>query len=777
MPLDLTPEKLLERARDQEEKHGWLYAIWSYEQALQSVADKESFAAEIWQRIGFCYERASRQTEDLEEFTKLRRHAVEAYEEAAGLFEKIDEVTSIGKSAQCHGFAEYARSWLAPDSIEKAKTLDGCRVFGGKALQAFQKIGDKLNSGKTLNLLLLCLFERLYVAPTHKEKQIIAQDGTQLIKKALPVLSTLGDKSELVQAYSIASLQYWYVADIVSEREEDRKELADLCMDYSDKALSLSGETNNPYDKALSLWAAALCTLAFTENTASALEHAKKMLNQGIAVNDNYLKGVAFYILAFVTDWAAPKEADPDKRKEKYNEIIKYAQDAERCLTLVAQHSIIGETYLFYGQSYSSLVYESTSPSEKLALSKKAVEVGRRGLEYAVRSGSPDAIGSTLHALSKALHFYADLEPDGEYKTKLLEEALSYREEYNNVVESAFPSMDWVLGVGKVYTAQLEAELAKLEEDEDRKRTFLQDAIADMDTGVLNCKKWIASRPTPSLIVFVAGFEDSFGKILEELYSLTEDEKILHKANGFYSDAAKRFKEVELTSRVAESYWKIARNQGQLGEGEKAARHYDKSYKEYEVTAQRMPSFASFFTDYALYMKAWSEIEKAKSAHGKGRYASAMKHYKRTASLLEQTKLWSYLSSNFLAWSLLEKAESLSRDDKSSKSIEAFNNAVELFRKAKDSLGIAVNEIGDVNEKYLVERLIEASDMRVGYCLGRIAIEEAKILDRQGEHVAGAEKYGAAAKLFQTLVESVSEQNQNPFDRQEIHGNRRQLLY
>ena len=531
MPLDLVPEKLLERARDQERKHGWLYAAWSYEQALHSIAETETSAAEIGERIGFCYKRASRQSEDLEEFTKLREQAAAAYQKAARLFEKKDSVANLGKSAQCDALAKYSRSWLASTLTEKAKTLDECRVFGDKALESFQKAGDNLNYGKTCNLLLLCLFERLYVAPTHKEKRIIAQEAMHLSNNALPVLSMLEDKSELLQAYSLLSLHNWYVADIVSEREEDRKELADLAVSYSDKAVSLSREVDNPYDAALSQWAAALCTLSFTENITSALEYAKGMLHQGNVVNDNYLKGVAFYILAFATDWAVAKEADPDKRKERYEETIKYAQAAERCLTLVAQDSIIGETYLFYGQSYSSLAYESTSPLEKLAFSKKAVEVGQKGLEYAVRSGSPDAIGSTLHALSKALHFSANLEPSADDKKKLQEEALGYRKEYNRVVEKAFPSMDWVLGVGKIYKAQLERELSRLESDESKKRTLLEQAVTDMDDGVSKCKKWITSRPTPSHIVFVAEFEDSFGKILEELYLLTEEEKTLHKAN------------------------------------------------------------------------------------------------------------------------------------------------------------------------------------------------------------------------------------------------------
>jgi len=542
MPLDFTPEKLLERAKDQEKKYGWLYAVWSYEQALHSAAENEPFAAETWQRIGFCYERASRQAENLGEFTELRRHAVEAYQKAATLFEKIGNMTNAGRSAYCNAVAEYTRSWLASTPVEKSKMLDECRAFGGRALQAFQTAEDELNYGKTCNLLSLCLFERLYVAPTHTEKQVIAQEGIQLRNKSLQVLSKSSDKSELLQAYSLASLQNWYVADIVTEREEDRKKLADLGLSYSDKAVALSKEVNDPYDTALSLWAAALCTLAFSENIISALEYAKEMLQQGTVVNDNYIKGIASYILAFAKNWAAPIETNPEKRKERHEETIKYAQDAERYLTPIAQDSFIGEAYLFYSQSCSSLAYESTSPSEKLVLSKRAVEVGRRGLEYAVRSGSPDPIGSTLHALSRALHFYANQVSSTDEKAKLLKEALGHREEFNNIVERAFPAMDWVLGVGRIYTAQLERGLFRLEVDKDKRRTLLEHAVKDMDDGVSKCKKWITSRPTPSHVAFVAGFEDSLGKVLDELYLLTEDEKILRKANGVYSDAAKRFK-------------------------------------------------------------------------------------------------------------------------------------------------------------------------------------------------------------------------------------------
>ena len=144
MPLDLSLEKLLERAKDQEKKYGWLYAVWTYEQSLLSVEETGSFAAEIWQQIGFCYERASRQTEDVGEFSKLRQQAVEAYQEAARQFEKINTGKYVGKIAQCNALAEYSRSWLASASSEKAIILDECRANGEKALQVMPYSNNSL---------------------------------------------------------------------------------------------------------------------------------------------------------------------------------------------------------------------------------------------------------------------------------------------------------------------------------------------------------------------------------------------------------------------------------------------------------------------------------------------------------------------------------------------------------------------------------------------------------------------------------------------------------
>jgi tetratricopeptide (TPR) repeat protein len=756
---------LLERAKEQEKIYSWLEAAKFYEQAVDSGSMSQPVAAETWEKIGFCYDFASRQAETVEDFKKLRQSAVEAYQNTAKTLESEDGQKYRGKIEQCNALAQYVQSWLASDPSEKRRMLDECLRFGKTSLEVYLNAGDELNYGKMCNELLFCLFERLYIASDWKEMRDFAQEGISFGDKAIAVLSKLGEKKELLQAYYTASLQSWYAANI-SEQEEKVKELVKRSLTYSQEALKLSKEIDDPYQVAMANWASAFCTLVFTEKAESALECAKEMLKQGTIVKDNYLKGIALYTLTFATNWMTLREADPDKKKDEYRKIMEYAEDGIRHLELVAQDFFIAETYLFYAESYSSLALEAEiSPEERRDELEKAVMIGRQGLNHATRSGSPDAMISTLHALSKALQFYSNIEAEKEAKAKLLDEALVHRQDLNKVAEGVVPASDWVRGVGENYEGLIKLDLARLEANNDKRKALLESAASDMEEGVSRCRRDILSRPVPTRQVAVGNFENGLASILCELHMLTKDDKFLNKAVELYEDAANEFKKANLPSRVAECHWRVARNQDCLGKHHKAAERFESAFEEYKTAAQRIPHFADFYLDYATYMKAWSEIERAKFAHDREEYVTAMKHYEKTADLLKPSTMWNYLSSNFLAWSLLEHAEDLSRKENNSESIDAFMKAAQLFEEAKQSFEKETEKIKDMDEREKAIELGGVSVQRKDYCLARINVEEARIYDRKGDYTASAQEYDSAAAIFERIIEQMETES----DRKEIN--------
>jgi hypothetical protein len=743
---------MLKKAEEQEGKYEWTCAARSHKKTLRSGSITCSFAAATWEKIGFCYGRASRQTEDVRKFKKLGQLAVEAYKNAAKLFEREDNPQSLGKSARCNTLAEYTRSWLVSSPLEKRKALDGCRTIGRESLKAYKDAGDELSYGKMCNDLVLCLLDWFHVASDSAEMQSIALEGIDCANKAIGALSKLGSKPELLQAYSMASLQTWYAANI--SEPEDKEELVRRSLECSEKAMEFSRMVDDPYCVAMANWAAALCTAFFTGKAESSLLYAKKVMEQGMIAKDNYLKGVASYLLALTTNWIVLKEEDPDRKKVGYEEIIRYAEDAIHYLQPVSQDLLIAETYLYYAESCSALARDPGAGSaDKLALLEKAVETGRKGLDHAVRSGSPDATGSTLHALSKALHFYSNLKTDEDERKTLLEEALTYRKEYCDIVERVFKSNSWIRGVGKNYEGLIKAELARVESEESKKRDLLESAASTIEEAVSQCRKSIAALPVPALVTATAGFEDAFAGILEESYFLNGDGRKLEKAIQIHGEAAKKFKTANMPSRAAESYWKIARNQDRLEMHREAAENFQNAFGEYTVAAGRIDHLREFYLDYATYMKAWSETEKAKLAHKNDDYATAMIHYEETANLLKSSKSWNYLSSTFLAWSHLDRAEDLSRKGRTVESIEQFRKATETFGEARQVLRTELSKIRDADEKDLAEKLTETSDLREEYCLGRIALEEAKVLDRQGDHSSSSRKYGAATERFQRAID------------------------
>ena len=754
MPSNANIQATFEKAEKEEEKYQWAEAAKIYKQLLSSEKVSSYPMGRIWEKIALCYSQASRQTENQEQFRKLRRHAADAYRNAAKFFDEKDTVEAIGKRAQCYALAEYTISWLVSTPNERRRVLENCCLFGQKSLEAFEKTGDELNYGKMSNDLLLCLLDRLYVARDSKQMSTIAQEGIECADRAITVLSRIGNKNELLRFYCTASLECWWVSNYVEQEEKAQKDQAHRSLDYSEKALALSEEVNDPYLAAASDWAAAFCAIAFTENAESALEHARNMLKLGTTLRDNYLKGIASYILAFVTDMITLSEADPDKKKEGHQKVIKYSEEAISHLSSVSQDYFMAETYLYYAESYLALASCSDiGLEERRAMLEKAVKIGRKGLECATNSGSPEADISTLHALSKALQACSNVATGKHEKGKLLEEALEKRAKYIEVVERVFPSMDWIYGVGKNYEGLIKVELARIEiEDRVKKTNLLRSAVSDMEDSVLHCRKWIASHAMPSHIAATAGFEDSFGGILNELHSLTGDEEILARAIEINEDAARQFKKVDLPNRAAESYWRMAGNLDRLGDHQKAAQNFERALAEYRIASERIPHFAAFYEDYALYMEAWSEIEKARLAHKLEKYAEAMKHYENAANLVN-TKLWGYLYTDFLAWSLLEKAEDLSRKECITESKEAFKQAAEFFEKAQKVLREETGKIQNQDERDKASELCEASIIREEYCLARADVEEARKYDLEGSHVESAEKYGSAASILEKVLE------------------------
>ena len=418
-------EEVLEKAGVFEKKHDWMEAKVFYEQALRLVRRSDSWRkGEIQERVGHSLYRAAFQAETKEEFRRRMGLSSEAYEQAARLFEVSKDSKKHAKISFCSARASYGKSWVVGSSERKA-LLSECWRMEKAALKAYQEAGDLLGIGKICNDILYCLYDRSLIEWKRQQLNQMVEEAIRYGETAIEALFEVRDEKELATAYSMTSLHCFYAANI-SELEDKKRGFSQKCLSYAKKALELSEKVGDNYLIGLSNWAAATGALYFSGNMELSLKHAEKMLQKGMTIQDNFLMGVACYQLAFTTAWIMEVEEDPDKKREGYSKAIQHAQDAIGHLRIIGNDYFLAETPL--AGSYSFLASEvETDREEKHALLERAVEAGRKSLEHAERSGSPDAIGFNLHELSKALYFLSNMETKISEKKKLLEEASKHR--------------------------------------------------------------------------------------------------------------------------------------------------------------------------------------------------------------------------------------------------------------------------------------------------------------------------------------------------------------
>jgi uncharacterized repeat protein (TIGR01451 family) len=272
--------------------------------------------------------------------------------------------------------------------------------------------------------------------------------------------------------------------------------------------------------------------------------------------------------------------------------------------------------------------------------------------------------------------------------------------------------------------------------------------------------------------------------IMTHLYEVTKNPEHLKKAIEIWQKEIGSASERNMVNRIAELYWEIAKAQDMLGEHLDATESFKLASENYSKTAEEIPHLRDFYEEYASYMLAWSEFEKAKQCHAEKRFLQALEHYKNTAEIYKSTERWSYLAPNYLAWARLEEAEDLSRKEQTQEAIKLFEEAKKLFEETKRTLESKLESIQsrehetmellkqatdilegekepielkpeliqDEKTKGSLVSLINASEVRRDYCLGRIALEEAITLDQRGDTIASSRAYASAADIFESIA-------------------------
>ena len=485
-------QDILDKAKEREGEYDWISAVDLYQKALGSVGKLDfSKSGETQERIGYCLYRGAFQAESQEEFKSRMLEAVEAYEKAAEVYEEVEHA----KGLHCKAIALYANSWTLIDASRKKAVLDDCGKLLKEAIKAFEEAGDRLGYGKACNDLSQCLLDRSYLEWDWTEKRRRLEEAIEHGQNAISTLSKIGDERELARAYIITG-SHSVDAGYGQLGEEKRKEFIQTALSFAEKALELSRNTEDKYFIARSKGLATVTQFWFTGNLELSLKHVEEGLKHAKRIKDSFLIGYMHADLAGIISLMMSGEEDPDRKREGYERVMQSAEDAVQHLLVVCRFDWLVDVHSIYSEGYYYLALEvETDPKERRNLLERAIEVGRKGLEYAKESGIPDIV-AVRHSLSKALYSLSKMETQTTEKRRLLQEASQHREKSITEREQKEPPFHyWNHGVNQNYAALIKAEFATLEESKEKKMSLLKEAVSHMEKCIELCTKWTTIYP------------------------------------------------------------------------------------------------------------------------------------------------------------------------------------------------------------------------------------------------------------------------------------------
>ena len=496
-----------------------------------------------------------------------------------------------------------------------------------------------------------------------------------------------------------------------------------------------------------------------------ARERFGRAVELGRKTGDKLIIGNLLDCLSYHTFWTSYVPEEQEEQRKAIEKSLRYAEDAKNCYTVISFVSPTkGPLWAESPQAeyYRELAVIEADLDKRRELLQKAAEASAQMLKLATDSGCPENILHAHHVFSKAFTSLAVMETDSENKKRVLESALEHRNKSLNITEQLMRFEYWDHGVMLSGLANTKRELAKLAGDLEPRRKMLCDAILDEENAVKLRQKSLALKreATVSMYTSLGNEQYKLGGWLDELLALTEDKECLKRSAQAFADAAESFQKSDMRSRVAECFWKAGRAYDDLGEHQRSAKHFDLAAVNYRKAAEKIPQFGEFYLDHAVYMQAWAEIEVARHHHARQEYNMASERFDRAAELHRSSRRWRYLATNYAAWAQVERAENLSREERTEEALDAFERATPLFAETKQTLQVQLARTEDCDEKEMVLSMAKATNLRLQYCTGRIALEEAKIFDKKGEHRSSSEKYGVAVETFEKISQNLPGQEE-----------------
>lgn len=732
---------ILGEAARQEGEYDWLGAAESYVKALKILNEHDVLSrGAIYEQRSYALYRAAMQADSLDESKDRIRQALSDCEKGRENYESAgpgEDARTLRASAT----TSFLKIFLITDAAESKKLADEARGSLGEALGLFEKRGDGLEYGRTFNR----LFQALVLALFFEDSIEIFTKAMQNGEQAIRFLATTTDSHELARAYVTTAFLIGGYASYLS-LEEGQKYFKKAQI-YWQKGKGCSEEIAL---SETSLWQEGLFLLGKEQEDQALL---KKILEQAEKTRDRVRIRNGMYLLSNRIFTTAQATEDPDQRSELARNALRYREQTEERLSSIPFWNEIPPVEL-WAFHYWMAQWE-TNIEEKRTLLRRMKSIAEEGTKKWDNLGAPPVTRYASDVFSRILTSLARIETSHDTKKALLERALEQRRKSLASYDKFWKFNYFARGRGRVFLADILAELADLADNLEERKGLLHDAVTTMDTGCKLFSERVPYEGFHSDNIHLGGWTIELGDLLVGLYALDNRTDNVKKAIEAFAKAAEIFDKLAQPSRVAECHWRAASAFDALEDHKQAAESFLSASDNYNLAIATIPRLKEFYREQVLYMEAWSHIEKARHYHSRQEYDRSREEYQKAGELHKSSKNWNYLSPNYSSWAQVEKAEDLSRSAQCEEAMKAFREAGRLFQEGRQSIETQLKTMENSDEKQMATKLVKVADLRQEYCDARITLEEARILDKKGDHYSSSEKYGQAAGTFEKITRSV----------------------
>ncbi len=690
---------------------------------------------------GLSLYQAALHAKDKKAFRDKIMRSISAYKRAQIHYRKLrhDERGRLLRSQAMEKFLTY---WIARSPSEKKQLLDESWRLTKESLRYLEAREMGREYADTYYHLSRAVAIGVYYEDRVEDRVRKLTETIEPGRKSVRILQTLGKREELARVLTRTALFLDSLADRCSD--PNRINL------YQREALKLWEDARRNSEEA-----ATRETAGPPDGFYRILDHGqnltlvKRALTLVRSEHDNLATGWLLNRLAHYTFWESDASQSPDTPLKLLDKALRYAEEsAEHYDRINFTNPVTGvlwthSPYTEYFLQRSS--YEEDADRARLLL-EKSVRASTELLRFARKTGCPDIVQYALHVKSKAETSLAAIETKRLRKKRLLQTALAERGESASIVQKIEPKINWNVGVAFAGLARIQVRLSELEKNPKTRKELLLQAVASKERGLACNTKFVGLLERSEGHVLRGPLGNGYrelGDLLLQLVRVTHDDTYIRRAATSFVESSEWFRSIRRQESTARSHWRAAESYDLMRLFTLSSEQFSRASRAYIELAKKIPSLKEFSNDYSRYMRAWSEIEQARSRHVKLDFSQATQHYSTASRLHRSTMRWRFLAPYYSAWAGLEQGEALSKDGYREEAARAFSSAAAAFAESRVSLRERLSHVDPPDEMQMIGKLAESR--RDIYCQARALIEEAVLAESKGDYQVSSEKFMLAA--------------------------------